>query len=321
MTVQEIFRAFIKNTGFSEKVLFDEEIAPKTTFKIGGKAAVFIAPENYFQLQDILTLVKKYSIPKFILGGGSNVVFRDDVFDGVVISTSNFTEINVMDCYDFDTPEDSEKKYKLVSCGSGLKMDDLVKFCMENDLWGLENFYALPGTVGGALYMNARCFEKSICENFVQGFYFDPNSFEGIELPYNESEWSYKKSPFQSGNKIILQGIFKLEQKPASEHEKLVQLNEKYLNERKSRGHFDFPSAGSVFKNNHEFGEPSGRIIDECGLRGTKIGQAQVAPFHGNFIINLGGATQKDVKKLVEFVVNTVEERKGFKLEPEIIFF
>ena len=102
--------------------------------------------------------------------------------------------------------------------------------------------------------------------------------------------------------------------------EQLLEECKKYIEERKSKGHFNYPSAGSVFRNNRNFGAPSGKLIDECGLKGKQIGNAQIAPFHGNFIINLGGATQKDVKKLVELTVKEIKEKKGFILEPEIIF-
>lgn len=319
MNVKEIFKEFIKNTNFQGNVKFDEEIAPFTTFKIGGKVSVLVFPEDAFQIQDVFALIKKYNIPHFILGGGSNVVFRDEFFDGVVISTLKLKGCSIAKSVDIS--EDSNPKENFVICASGTKMNDFVDFCVENDLWGAENFAGLPGTVGGAMFMNARCFEKSISEIFYRGIYYDLNNLERIEISYNSSDWGYKKSPFQNGNKFISTGIFKLNKKAKAEHEKLVQSATDFINQRKQKGHFDFPSAGSVFKNNHDFGEPSGKIIDECGLRGFTIGKAQVAPFHGNFIINLGGATQKDVKNLVEFVVNTVKEKKGFELEPEILFF
>lgn len=310
MSVKEIFTKFMQNTGFSGTVKFDEEIAPLTTFKIGGKASVLVFPEDSFQLFDVFALIKKYSLPYFILGGGSNVVFRDDFFDGVLISSLNLKGFSCIDC----------GESVLVSCGAGTKMTDFVSFCEEHNFWGAENFAGLPGTVGGAMFMNARCFDKSISEIFFNGFCYDLEKMEGIEIPYEKSLWDYKKSPFQDKNRFILQGSFRLEKRPDSERENLSKKINEFVNLRKEKGHYDFPSAGSVFKNNRVFGSPSGKIIDECGLKGYRIGNAQIAPFHGNMIINLGGATQKDVKNLVDFVVNTVEDKKGFKLEPEIIF-
>lgn len=312
MDIKSVVSNFIQKTGFSSRVLFDEDIAPRTTFKIGGKAACYVEPEDAFQFQDIIALSKKYSIPRFVLGGGSNIVFQDDYYEGIVISTAALKDINV------EFREDSNEAY--VCCDSGVSVGDLVKYCTEHNLRGLERFAGLPGTVGGAVYMNARCFDVSISSLFVSAYVLDMQTFESEDVLYNESEWSYKVSPFQGKDKMIFQAVFKLEKCAEGEGEKLRSENEYYIEERRKRGHFDFPSAGSVFKNNRAFGQPSGKIVDECGLRGLKIGQAQVAPFHGNFIINLGGATQKDVKNLVDYVVNTVREKKGFVLEPEIIF-
>ncbi len=335
MDVKSIFKKFIQNTGFSGTCRFDEEIAPLTTFRIGGTAAVFVAPDDSFQIQDVFFLVKKYNIPYFVLGGGSNVVFRDGYFEGLVISTENIRGISCTDfdfsCEDADAQSqtfgsatalnEKSERHMLVGCAAGMKMQEFVDYCVQNDLWGAEKFAGLPGSVGGAIFMNARCFEKSICENLEGVFAYDFDKMEGVKIPYRAEDWAYKKSPFQCGGKLILQASFRLEKRPASEHQKLEDEARHYIEQRKSRGHFDFPSAGSVFKNNRSFGSPSGKLIDDAGLKGFRIGNAQVAKFHGNFIINLGGATQKDVRNLVEYVVNTVEEKKGFKLEPEILFF
>ena len=167
--------------------------------------------------------------------------------------------------------------------------------------------------------MNARCFDLSICELFVEARYIDLENFTEHRKVFSPAEWDYKVSPFQNGKMLLLSASFRLRKNIRSKEE-IKTENKKYIEERKSKGHFDFPSAGSVFRNNRGFGAPSGKIIDECGLRGKQIGMAQIAPFHGNFIINLGGATQKDVKALVEFTVKEVKAKTGFCLQPEIIF-
>ena len=313
MDTKDVVQNFIKKTGFSSKILFDEEIAPRTTFKIGGKAAVFVEPEDTFQLQDIIALSKKYKIPVILLGGASNVVFKDEYFDGIVLSTGGMKGLYT------DELECGESVYVCASAGES--MENLVNFCSQKGLRGLERFAGLPGSVGGAVYMNARCFDTSISNLIVSAYVFDTETFDCEEVPFKAEEWDYKLSPFQHKNKIILQAVFSLKKCPETEINALKEENLFYIEERKKRGHFDFPSAGSVFKNNRAFGFPSGKIVDDCGLRGYRIGNAQIAPFHGNFIINLGGATQKDVKNLVEYVVNTVRDKKGFLLEPEIIFY
>ena len=192
----------------------------------------------------------------------------------------------------------------------------------------MEEFAGLPGTVGGALYMNARCFEKSISQLVYDTSFFTAQPKKRASIickPFQESEWDYKKSPFQTTNsdeakKIICSATFVLEQKDDKEHASIEAKCKHFINERIQKGHFKFPSAGSVFKNNHNFGKPSGALIDQAGLKGVKIGGAQIAPFHGNFIINVDHAKSDDIKELVELTKKTIKEKFGFDLENEIIF-
>ena len=170
--------------------------------------------------------------------------------------------------------------------------------------------------------MNARCFDKSISDIIFSVSYQDYSDSK-IKLHqelFNAEDWAYKKSPYQSGNKFITTATFLLTQKNASEQAQIQSECKKFIAERVNKGHFKFPSAGSVFKNNHDFGKPSGMIIDEAGLRGLTCGGAKVADFHGNFIINTGNASASDIKSLVEQVQSKVKEKFGFSLETEIIF-
>lgn len=308
--MQKKIMSFAESNKFSHVLRFNEPMAAKTTFRIGGNAAVYAEPEDFMQLVKILQFVRSEKICFFILGGASNVVFCDDVYEGVVISLLKFNEISVLPLSEDEV---------LVSCGAGATMAQLVNFCNKNGLEGLERFAGLPGTVGGALFMNARCFDQSISDCFYSARFFNLDDFTTGELNFIQEQWDYKVSPFQNSMKIILGTMFRLRKSEKSEEE-LVAFCRTFIEERKTKGHFKYPSAGSVFKNNRNFGSPSGRIIDECGLKGLREGNAQIAPFHGNFIINLGGATQKDVKKLVETIVNKVRQLKGVLLETEIIF-
>ncbi|MCQ2575742.1 MAG: UDP-N-acetylmuramate dehydrogenase [Treponema sp.] len=318
--------ALIKNyDAFKGQISFDEPMSQKTTFKVGGTADLFIKPLNYYSFQIVLNVMLATNTRFFILGGGSNIVFPDGAFHGVVISTQDFNELDyfpVEDC-----PEDFgtitlEKDEVLVTCFSGTPMATLVNFCTKNCISGLEQFAGLPGSVGGALFMNARCFDKSISDVLFSSSYMD-YSGQKVTLEkalFNEADWDYKKSPYQSGKKFITTATFKLKQQTEAEKPVIEAECKKYINERVSKGHFKFPSAGSVFKNNHDFGKPSGKIIDECGLKGYSIGGAQVAPFHGNFIINNNHATAKDIKDLVEYIKKFIYEKTRFLLETEIIF-
>lgn len=303
----------ISSGDFFGSVLFDEPMSKHTTFKIGGTVPVFFEPENIDSLLVLLAALKSAEINYFVLGGGSNIVFYDSGFEGVVISLLKINRISALE--NAQTKENDV----LVSVEAGATMASFVNFCAENGFSGAEKFAGLPGTLGGALFMNARCFDLSISELFVEAYYIDLNDYTEQHKIFSPSDWDYKVSPFQNSHTLILSATFRLKKNVKSKEE-IKSENKKYIEERKSKGHFNFPSAGSVFRNNREFGAPSGKIIDECGLRGKQIGMAQIAPFHGNFIINLGGATQKDVKALVEFTVKEVKAKTGFCLQPEIIF-
>ncbi len=322
------FVEYIKNhDNFKGTITQNELLAPKSTFKIGGRASVYVAPEDYYSFQLTLRRIIADNLPFYITGGGSNLVFPDQGFDGIILSSQNFSDVMLFP--KVDLPEDFKdsipqlgKDDVLVSCFAGTPMAAFVSFCTKNDLSGAEQFAGLPGTVGGAAYMNARCFEKSISDIIFYTTWMD-YSDKDIPLHHqlkNPSEWDYKKSPFQNNHRFVTTVTFLLKHIHGDEKMQIAKDCRHYTVERIDKGHFKFPSAGSVFKNNHEFGAPSGKLIDECGLKGTKIGGAQIAPFHGNFIINVDHAKASDVRQLVELAQAKVYEKFGFNLEPEIIF-
>ena len=322
------FVEYIKNHDkIKGRITQNELLAPKSTFKIGGRASVYVAPEDYYSFQLTLRRIIADNLPFYITGGGSNLVFPDQGFDGIILSSQNFSDVMLFP--KGDLPEDFKdsipqlgKDDVLVSCFAGTPMAAFVSFCTKNDLSGAEQFAGLPGTVGGAAYMNARCFEKSISDIIFYTTWMD-YSDKAIPLHHqlkNPSEWDYKKSPFQNNHRFVTTVTFLLKHIHGEAKMQIAKDCRHYTVERIDKGHFKFPSAGSVFKNNHEFGAPSGKLIDECGLKGTKIGGAQIAPFHGNFIINVDHAKASDVRQLVELAQTKVYEKFGFNLEPEIIF-
>ena len=322
------FVEYIKNhDNFKGTITQNELLAPKSTFKIGGRASVYVAPEDYYSFQLTLRRIIADNLPFYITGGGSNLVFPDQGFDGIILSSQNFSDVMLFP--KSDLPEDFKdsipqlgKDDVLVSCFAGTPMAAFVSFCTKNDLSGAEQFAGLPGTVGGAAYMNARCFDKSISDIIFYTTWMD-YSDKDIPLHHqlkNPSEWDYKKSPFQNSHRFVTTVTFLLKHIHGDAKMQIAKDCRHYTVERIDKGHFKFPSAGSVFKNNHEFGAPSGKLIDECGLKGIKIGGAQIAPFHGNFIINVDHAKASDVRQLVELAQAKVYEKFGFNLEPEIIF-
>lgn len=313
--------SFLKQSLQIAKILFkeNEPLAPKTTFKVGNTADLFITPDSVEQFQSTICAVKAQGGDFFILGGGSNVVFPDTPYHGIIISTQGLNNISYTD----DEIPGLEENEILVTCQTGTPMATFVNFCTRHGLKGVQEFAGLPGTVGGAVYMNARCFEKSISDILYQTEHFECLEHGKSKLylcPFNKTQWDYKKSPFQSAEKYITSATFKLTKVSKNESIRLEEDCKKYIAERVDKGHFKYPSAGSVFKNNHDFGKPSGKIIDEAGLKGLKIGGAQIAPFHGNFIININNASASDIKELVKITQEKVLDLFGFKLETEIIF-
>ena len=322
---QTIIQNLKNHDAFIGDILQNEPLAPKTTFKVGGPADLFIAPQNYYSFQIAMDELLKSGIPFFVMGGGSNIVFPDEGYKGAIVCTCKFNDTAYYPPSNI-SPQFGKVSLKkgqtLITCFSGTPMAALVNFCTENNISGMEPFAGLPGSVGGAVFMNARCFETSISDRIFSVSWMD-YSDKKITLNqelFDQSKWAYKKSPYQDGKKFITTATFLLTQKNASDYEQIKAECKKFIAERVDKGHFKFPSAGSVFKNNRSFGKPSGQIIDEAGLRGYSIGGAKVADFHGNFIINTGNATAAQIKELALYVQSKVQEKYGFLLEPEIIF-
>lgn len=296
---------------FKGVIKFEEPLRNYTTFKVGGKARVFAEPENAESLQFLLAELSREKVPSFILGGGSNLVPQDEDLECFVISTKKLCNISY--------------ENGMIFAESGASIKSITDFCVANSLSGLENFGGLPGSVGGACYMNARCYETSFSDVLISVKYLDFEIDEktGYSIPvvkdyfFDIEDWDYKKSPFQNTKKVILQVALRVK---AGNQAEIKEKSEHFVKDREEKGHFKFPSAGSVFKNNRDFGKPSGKIIDECGLRGNAVGDAQIAPWHGNFIINRENASATDIRTLVENTKKTVSEKTGFNLECEILF-
>lgn len=292
--------------------LFNEPLKNHTTMKVGGEARIFLMPESSEEIFEAVEGLKASGLPFYVLGGGSNLIFSDSGFKGAVVCTEKIDEITRADGGEIN-----------LLCGAGAKTSDISKWCEENLISGFETFAGLPGTIGGAVFMNARCYNDEISNHIRAVEYLDLDKMSFGTYDFDRNDWEYKKSPFQDGKKlvtsVVLCGFEKLE-KNSDEAKMSAEKASGFVKDREAKGHFKYPSAGSVFKNNHDFGKPSGAIIDECGLKGLACGGAQIAPWHGNFIINNGDATSGNIKSLVETVQKTVKEKKGFDLEPEIIF-
>ena len=319
------------NTGekHSPQLRYDEPMSKHTSFKVGGKADVWVKPlKSVFPAyaEKLLKAAKEEGIPVFILGGGANIVVSDRGIRGIVLDTGAFRGIGKKEARKIseeETPGEIEadrtqrdKSLFSVLVNSGTSMDELGSRLADRSLSGLEFLAGMPGSIGGAVWMNARCYEKSVSDVLLETEILDEN-FTRQMIPFRPEDFSYKKSPFQSRDVLILKARFAVEIRESQDIQKDIIS---YRQDRDNKGHYRFPSAGSAFKNNQAFGDPTGKIIDRLGLRGFSVGGAQVAPWHGNIIINTGNATASDIRVLVDEIVRQVKKEHGFELENEILF-
>ncbi len=271
-----------------------------TTFRIGGPCKLLVEPNSVDALSDILKACKAEGVKPIVLGNGSNVLIKDEGIDGVVIVMGD---------------EFSKIEYagnNLVRAQAGAKLINLCRFALEYSLGGLEFAFGIPGTVGGAAFMNAGAYggEMKDVVWVVNHMNLDgeKGSFQGSQL-----DFSYRHSAYVDSDLIITSVIFHLE---ADNAEAIKNHMDDVHVKRKAKQPLEYPSAGSTFKRPE--GYFAAALIDECGLKGYKVGGAQVSEKHAGFVINVGDATAKDVLTLMEDVQRTVKEQKGVDLEPEV---
>ncbi len=298
----ESLRKLFNKINIEGKLLFDEPLSNHCTFKIGGSAEIYAVPNSIKDMESIFKIIKNYSVPYIILGEGANILFSDTGFDGVIISTANLNKVSVKD--------------NIISAEAGAKISNIAEFSCKNFLSGLEYFYGMPGTTGGSIYMNARCFGQSVSDILSKVTFINEDG-EISEYKVKKDDFDYKVSPFQNNKNIIISAEFILKEN------REINLSEKmadFKKERESKGHYAYPCAGSVFKNNRDYGQPTGKLIDSLGLRGFSIGGAMVSPLHANIIVNKGGALSEDVKELITLIQGKVYRAYGYLLEREIIY-
>lgn len=271
-----------------------------TTFKIGGECtAVF--PDSESSLVMLIRVLKERNIKFYILGNGSNVVFSDEGYDGIVIVTTDVKHISA----------DDNRIY--ASCGVPLHV--LCHTAADNSLAGLQFAYGIPGTVGGAVFMNAGAYDGEIKDvvSFVKCY--DMNTDETLMLSNDKCGFSYRYSDFQSNGLVILGAEFVLHR--GIKEDIKSEMNGIIL-KRKDKQPLNYPSAGSVFKRYP--GKYTAKMIDEAGLKGFACGGAQVSVKHAGFIVNTGNATCSDVQKLIGIIKKTIKDREGIQIECEIRF-
>ena len=285
-----------------EKIKYSENepMRNHTSFKIGGNADVLIRVKNTEELKNTLILSKKYGVPSFVIGRGSNLLVSDGGIEGAVISLCDMDGIEA----------DGER----IICGAGASLSSVCRAACENSLTGLEFAFGIPGSVGGALYMNAGAYggEMSYVVESAEYIDFDGNTGK---IANAEMRLGYRTSVFMTCEKIITKVIFNL--KKGDKKAILERMNE-LIKRRKQKQPLEFPSAGSTFKRPE--GYFAGALIEKNGLKGAKIGGAMVSEKHAGFIINYDNASCNDVKSLIKQVQDKVYENDGVMLSPEVIF-
>ena len=281
------------------KYLENVSMKKHTTFGVGGNADIFILPNKNSQISDIIKLIKKNDVKYYFLGSGSNILITDKGIRGAIVSLKKSSKKII-----FNNSE------VYVDCG--VMLGTLVKELNKKNIKGYESLIGVPGTVGGALFMNAGAYGSEISNNLISVSAIDMN---GYEKSYSSEDltFSYRSSSF-SKNEILLDAIFKCQKG----NKDTIKINRKLAsNSRKEKQPLNFRSAGSIFKNPNKK-IAAGLLIDKAGLKGLTIGGAQVSKKHANFIININEAKYSDVFELIEIIRKKVFEEFNVKLELEI---
>lgn len=282
------------------KRIENAEMSEYTSFKAGGKADLLLIPDTEEELAEALSIAGEREAGVMILGNGSDTLVKDGGFRGTVIKLGEgFSSISV----------DGEK----LIAGSAALLSQAAKVALENSLTGLECESGIPGSVGGAVFMNAGAYGGEIKDVIESVTYVSRQTGEIKEYQADELDLSYRHSIFTETGDIILKAVFGLKK---GDHDEIEAKMKDLTEQRNSKQPLNYPSAGSFFKRPE--GHFAGKLIQDAGLKGLAVGGAMVSEKHSGFIINTGGATATDIISLMHLVQNTVFDRFGVKLEPEV---
>lgn len=278
-----------------------EAMSLHTSFKTGGPCGIRLSPDSTEQIILIINKARELNIPFVILGNGTNVLVPDEGIEKAVIIIGD-----KMSDFRLET-EDT------VSFTAGVNLVSLCRFALDNNLSGLEFAFGIPGTCGGAVYMNAGAYGGEMKDVLTEITHLTPDmKIETISA--EDADLSYRHSIYKSNNCIILGGKVKLT--PDTNENIKARMND-FLGRRKDKQPLEYPSAGSTFKRPE--GYFAGALIEQCNLKGKSIGGAQVSEKHAGFVINKGGATSADILNLIDFIAETVKKETGVTLDTEVI--
>ena len=297
MNMQEVYK-YLRTILPKEHVKQDEMLKDHTHIKVGGKADVFVIPTTYTEIQQVVQYANINNIPITFLGNGSNVIIKDGGIRGITLSLTHITDITV--------------NGQTIVAQSGAAIIDVSRTALDHSLTGLEFACGIPGSVGGALYMNAGAYGGEVAYVLTKAVVMTKEG-ELLTLSKDDFDFGYRKSTFANNHYIILEGTFELEKGVYAEiKEKMDDLTYK----RESKQPLEYPSCGSVFKRppNHF----AGKLIQDSGLQGKRIGGVEVSVKHAGFMVNVDNGTAQDYIDLIHFVQKTVQEKFDVTLEREV---
>lgn len=281
-----------------ENIAIDEHIKNHTYTKLGGKADFFVTPTNYEEVQNVVKFCLTEKVPFTLIGNGSNLIVRDGGIRGIVLSLKNFNKITVSGTR--------------ITAQSGAAIIDTSRKALDAKLTGLEFACGIPGTVGGAIYMNAGAYGGEIKDCLESVLVIDKNG-EMITRKAQDLDLSYRYSNIQENGDIVLEATFQLQH---GNYDEIKAVMDDLTYRRESKQPLEYPSCGSVFK--RPPGYFAGKLIQDSNLQGTRIGGAEVSKKHAGFIVNVHNATASDYISLIRHVQKTVKEKFGVSLEREV---
>lgn len=294
----------IKNFLPSNILFFNEPLKKHTTFRIGGAADLLVTPQSEEQLIKLFKYIKENCIRYVIIGNGSNLLFSDEGYRGIVVKIgSELSSIEAIPC----------ENGMIINAGAGTLLSKLALFACENSLTGLEFASGIPGNVGGAVLMNAGAYDGEISQVLVRSTYLDCENLSVCTKNFDEHDFSYRHSSYENDGYLILSASFLLKK---GNKEDILSKMKDLNNRRITKQPLEFPSAGSTFK--RPVGLFAGKLIEDANLKGYTVGGAKVSEKHCGFVINTGNATCEDVLGVIKYVQNTVFAKFGVELETEV---
>lgn len=296
----DAFKDYIVNLVDADRIFYKEPMSKHTTFRVGGEAACYIEVASYKELAKILDFFKKIEMSYFVMGNGSNLLVSDRGYEGVVLNIgSKMREVQV--------------EGQRITAQAGVSLSSVAKIAYEHGLTGLEFASGIPGSLGGAVVMNAGAYDGEM-KMIIESVNVMDREGEILTLTGESMEFGYRTSIVKNRPFVVLEAILKLQ---TGAQETIKGKMDDFAKRRRQKQPIEYPSGGSTFKRPE--GYFAGKLIMDAGLRGYRIGNAQVSEKHCGFIINLGDAQASDILELIQEVQEKVKDQFGVSLEPELV--